>query len=131
MVIKDAVAVVLEKNGTFLLIRRAKKGQAEDYWCPITGAVEPGETQAEAVIREAREEMGLNVRPVKKVWQCYTEDKQYLIHWWYAEQLNTVVTPNPEEVKEYRWVRFEDMQKLSKMFTADLSFFKKSADGSM
>ncbi len=126
---KDAVAVVLEKNGKFLLIKRAKKGEAEDYWCPITGAVESDETQAEAVVREAKEEMGLDVKPVKKVWQCYTEDKQYLIHWWSAEQQNTTITPNPEEVKEYCWVTFAEMQQLDKMFSADLFFFKQNADG--
>lgn len=126
---KDAVAVVLEKNGKFLLIKRAKKGEAENYWCPITGAVEPGETQAQAVIREAEEEMGLDVKPLKKIWQCYTEDKQYLIHWWSAEQLNATITPDPAEVKEYCWVTFTEMQQLDKMFKADLFFFKKNADG--
>jgi 8-oxo-dGTP pyrophosphatase MutT (NUDIX family) len=121
---KDAIAVVLQKDGAFLLIKRAKKGQAEDYWCPITGAVEPGETQPEAVIREAREEMGLEVRPSHKVWQCYTQDKQYMIHWWCAELTSEHMQMNTSEVKEYRWLHYRDMQKLDKMFEEDLYFFK-------
>ena len=122
--IKDAVAVVLQKKGAFLLIRRAKKGQAEDYWCPITGAVEQGETQADAVVREAQEEMGLDVRPVKKVWQCYTQDKQYMIHWWCAELVSERIRVNPSEVKQYRWLHYRDMHTLEKMFKEDLHFFK-------
>lgn len=125
---KDAIAVVLQKNGAFLLIRRAKKGQAEDYWCPITGAVEHGETQPEAVVREAREEMGLDVRPVNKVWQCYTQDKQYLIHWWCAELVSEHIRVNKHEVKEYRWVLYRDMRKLDRMFEEDLHFFKLMSD---
>lgn len=124
MVMKDAVAVVLQKNDTFLLIKRAKRGQAEDYWCPVTGAVEPGETQAQAVVREAQEEMGLEVCPVSKVWQCYTQDKRYLIHWWSAELISEYIRVNTSEVKEYRWLHYRDMQKLDKMFREDLHFFK-------
>jgi len=122
--VKDAIAVVLKRGNAYLLIKRAKKGMAEDYWCPITGAVEPGETQAEAVVREAHEEMGLDVRPVNKVWQCYTQDKQYLIHWWCAELISEQIRVSTSEVKEYRWLQYRDMQKLDKMFKEDLHFFK-------
>ena len=123
--IKDAVAVVIKRNGKFLLIKRAKKDVAEDYWCPITGAVEQGETQAQAVIREAQEEMGLIVEPVKKVWECYTQDREYLLHWWYAELLDDNIKINKSEVKDYRWLDFGEMQKIEKMFSADLHFFKE------
>ena len=67
---RDAVAVVVTKNGRFLLIKRAKEGEAEDFWCPITGAVEDGETQKQAAVREASEEMGIRVDPVRKIWEC-------------------------------------------------------------
>jgi 8-oxo-dGTP pyrophosphatase MutT (NUDIX family) len=122
---KQAVAVVIKKDNKFLLIKRAKKGAAEDYWCPITGAVEQGETQEHAVIREAKEEMGIIVKPIKKVWECFTEDKEYLLHWWYVELINDKIKINPEEVKEYQWVDYTQMQKIDKMFRADLKFFRE------
>lgn len=124
---KDAVAVVLKKGDMYLLIRRAKHGTAEDYWCPITGAVEHGETQAQAVVREAAEELGIRVRPIKKVWQCPTDDGDYVLHWWHACLVNDRIVVDPNEVKEYRWLTFEDMQRLEKMFDADRVFFKSIA----
>lgn len=107
------------------MIKRAKKDIAEDYWCPITGAVEQGESQAQAVIREAQEEMGLIVESVKKVWECFTDDKKYLLHWWQVKLLNDTVKINKSEVKDYRWLDFGEMQKIEKMFSADLHFFKE------
>ena len=126
---KDAVAVVIKRNERFLLIKRAKKGFAEDYWCPITGTVENSETQAQAVKREAWEEMGINVKPIKKVWECFTDDEQYLLHWWWVRLINDEIKIYPDEVKDYRWVNAYEMQNIGKMFKADLKFFKEIANG--
>jgi len=124
---KDAVAVVLKKGEKYLLIRRAKHGTAEDYWCPVTGAVEDGESQAQAVAREAGEELGIKVRPVKKVWECLTDDKEYLLHWWHAILKDDTITANPDEVKEYCWLTYSEMLQLQKMFDADRKFFREIA----
>lgn len=126
---KQAVAVVIKSGDKFLLIKRAKKGEAEDYWCPITGAIENGESQEQAVVREASEEMGLVVIPIKKVWECYTEDKEYLLHWWSAELTDTkiAIRMNPDEVKDYQWVCYKEMKNIGKMFKADLDFFERTS----
>ena len=124
---KQAVAVVIKTGDRFLLIKRAKKGMAEDYWCPITGAIEDGETQQQAVVREAKEEMGITVIPVEKVWECYTEDKEYILHWWTVKMIEGRITVNPFEVKEYQWISYEQMKTLGKMFRTDLDFFKKAS----
>lgn len=121
------MAVVIKRGDKFLLIKRGKKGEAEDYWCPITGAVEDGETQKEAVKREAREEMGITVKPIKKVWQCYTEDREYLLHWWFVRLVNDKIKVNADEVKTYCWANYAEMQEIEKMFRADLKFFKEVA----
>ncbi len=124
---KDAVAVVIKKGDKFLLIKRGKRGEAEDYWCPITGAVEDGETQRQAVAREAKEEMGIIVKPIKKVWECYTEDRQYLLHWWSVRLIKDEIKVNADEVKAYCWANYAEMQGIDKMFNTDLKFFKEVA----
>jgi 8-oxo-dGTP pyrophosphatase MutT (NUDIX family) len=124
---KQAVAIVIREADRFLLIKRAKRGEAEDYWCPITGAIEPGETQEQAVIREASEEMGVTVAPIEKIWECYTEDKQYVLHWWSVRLVDDRITMNPDEVKDYQWVSYEQMKYIEKMFTADLNFFEEAS----
>ncbi|UCC12959.1 MAG: NUDIX hydrolase [candidate division WOR-3 bacterium] len=121
---RDAVAVVIKKDGRFLLIKRAKKGEAEDFWCPITGAVEDGETQEQAVVREASEEMGIRVEPIKKIWECMTHDRDYRLHWWQVDLMDGRIAQNPEEVKEYKWVTVSQMRDIEQMFEADRLFFR-------
>ncbi len=53
------VAAVVARDGRVLLARHEKGG--ESYWVLPGGAVEPGETLAGALVRELREEAGLEV----------------------------------------------------------------------
>jgi 8-oxo-dGTP diphosphatase len=54
-----AVAYIVE-NGRLLMVRRRfREGTLE--WAGPSGQVEPGETPEEAVVREVREEVGLEV----------------------------------------------------------------------
>lgn len=55
-------AVVVDAAGRLLLIRRGHAPSA-GLWSVPGGHVEPGESLAEAVVREVREETGLDVRP--------------------------------------------------------------------
>lgn len=119
--------MVLKRGERYLLIRRAKHGTAEDYWCPITGAVEDGETHAQAVKREAKEEMNIVVNPTAKVWECLTDDRQYVLHWWHAEMVQDEIVANPLEVKEFGWFTLSQMDNLPRMFDADRVFFEKIA----
>ncbi len=54
--------IVFDADGRLLLVRRGHAPSA-GLWSLPGGRVEPGETDAEAVVRELREETGLTVRP--------------------------------------------------------------------
>ncbi|MCM0674305.1 NUDIX domain-containing protein [Micromonospora phytophila] len=54
-------AVVRNADGELLLGQRADDGR----WSVVSGFVEPGEQPATAVVREVREETGLEVEPVR------------------------------------------------------------------
>ncbi|WP_037353304.1 NUDIX hydrolase [Amycolatopsis orientalis] len=54
--------IVFDDQGRLLLIQRANE-PGKGQWSLPGGRVEPGETDHEAVIRELREETGLDVRP--------------------------------------------------------------------
>lgn len=55
-------AVVVDDAGRLLLIRRGHAPSA-GLWSVPGGHVEPGESLSEAVVREVREETGLDVHP--------------------------------------------------------------------
>lgn len=70
-----ASAILFNGEGKFLLTQRMDNGQ----WCLPGGAVESGETVAEACIREVWEETGLNVR-VKRLVGVYSHPDQLIIY---------------------------------------------------
>jgi len=53
----------------YLLLKR--KPEREDFWQPVTGGLEEGETKIEALKREVREETGIarDGKETKKHWK--------------------------------------------------------------
>jgi len=63
MVIRPGVAAVIFEEGRVLLQRRDDTGR----WGLPGGGVEPGESVRQALIREVREETGLEVEPLRLI----------------------------------------------------------------
>ena len=61
LLVPAVAALIRDEEGRILLQRRADDGR----WNLPAGAVDPGESPADAVVREVREETGLRVRPVR------------------------------------------------------------------
>lgn len=100
------------------------------YWTPISGRIEPGESQAQAVIREVREEVGLRVTPLEKVWECPTDDGDFLLHWWTADLGSDQIASDqlvlaPDEVSEARWVTPQEFLQMTPTFAGDREYFQR------
>jgi 8-oxo-dGTP pyrophosphatase MutT (NUDIX family) len=118
---KSAVMIVLEQDGKFLLGKRsAWKAKAPEYWCPISGHIEINESEEEAVIREAREELGITVKPLNKFYSTRTNDKTVMLHWWRAEILEGIPALNNNENSEIRWFSREELKLLQPVFKEDI-----------
>ncbi len=59
---RHVVAAAIRKNGRYLLGKRPAGGMLGGLWEFPGGKVEPGETHEEALIREIREELGIEIR---------------------------------------------------------------------
>lgn len=104
------VAVAVRRaDGKYLLIRRSAKVLSPLKVCFPGGAIEPGETQEQAVVREMREELGVAVRPVRQVWRWDFQDKPWTLWGWVAEmEGRQELAINTEEVQEVLWLTPEE-----------------------
>ena len=58
-IVEAAAAVILRRDGSFLLGRRPEGKPYAGYWEFPGGKIEPGETAAQALVRELHEELGI------------------------------------------------------------------------
>ena len=122
--LSDAIVAVIINGDKVLLIERASGTLYKGYWAPVSGKVEPGESQEVAVIRESMEEVGLTVRPVRKVWENITTSGTYRLHWWLAEYVGGELVLDKREVSDARWVTLEEIDRF-KIFDGDREFYLK------
>ena len=59
----DVVAALVVENGKFMICQRPQNKARGLLWEFVGGKVEPGETKAQALVRECREELGATVVP--------------------------------------------------------------------
>ncbi|MEU6252945.1 NUDIX domain-containing protein [Streptomyces sp. NPDC047043] len=122
---REAIVAVLRRGDRVLAIRRGPAVARPGYWQPLSGKVEPGETQQEALVREVHEEVGLTVTPDTKVWESETDDGHFRLHWWTADATDGEVIPDPGEVADTRWVTPEEFLALTPVFEGDREFFER------
>ena len=120
---REAIVAVVRREERVLVIQRGPQARLSGFWAPLSGKLEPGETQEEALIREVHEEVGLRVSPVAKVWESQTEDGAFRLHWWTAEAEQGDVVRHPGEVSDARWVTSREFSQLQPVFEADRVFF--------
>ena len=121
----DAVIAVITKGEKVLLIQRAANIRGGGHWAPVSGEVEPGESQEAAVAREAMEEVGLTVRPIRKVWENVSTRGTFRLHWWMAEYVGGELALNLAEVSDARWLTVDEICRLDGTFEGDWEFYRK------
>jgi len=118
----QAVVAVLRRGDRLLIIKRAPGVILPGYWTPPSGRIEPGETHEQALIREVEEELGVKVTPIAKVWECPTDDGEFLLHWWTADIDSHELRLDPTEVADVRWVTCDEFLGLEPTFSGDRDF---------
>jgi NAD+ diphosphatase len=99
-----AVTMLVQVEDRCLLSRRV--GSPENRWSALAGFLEPGETPEQAVIREAREETGVDVTRVEYVAsQPWPFPAALMIGFWAFADAAAAreLTPEPGELVEARW----------------------------
>jgi len=125
---RGAVAIVV-RDGRLLVIRRSRHVVAPGTYCFPGGAIEQGESEAEALTRECREELHADVRPVRRLWQCTTSWGVWLA-WWLCEMPpGQTPIPNPAEVESVCWCTPAEMAGLPDLLESNRIFLERWAAG--
>jgi ADP-ribose pyrophosphatase YjhB (NUDIX family) len=103
-----AGAVVIQDARVLLIQRRQPEGSL--LWTLPSGKVEPGEAPADAAAREALEETGVIVEPVKLLGERLHPDSGRLMVYVACRLLSGVArVASPREVSEVAWVRLGEI----------------------
>lgn len=106
-------AVIQDEGGRLLLVKRARP-PAEGRWSLPGGRVEPGETDEAALVREVREETGLDVRVGALVGRVQRPGPGGVVYD-IADHACTVTGGHPaagDDAADLRWVSSEDVRAL-------------------
>jgi len=109
-----AVFMMLIKNNELLMIQRATTRWMDGFWSLPAGSLDPNEDVLSAVIRETREEVGVNINKesVKLVNVMHTnvEEKDWLnlifmTNEWEGEPKNM----EPDKCDEIKWASYDEL----------------------
>ena len=125
---RDAVVVVFKENEKYLFIRRSQVETRSGYWHPVSGGVERGESQRDALVREVSEEIGVQAIPIKKVNESKTDCGFFTLHWWTARIQSGTPKIASDEIDAVRWMSIEQYRKLRLIFEEDIPILTGIAD---
>ena len=118
---RGAVAIMVQ-DGRMLVIRRSRHVIAPLAYCFPGGGIEEGETEEAAAVREVQEEIGIPIRPLRRLWECTTAWNVHLA-WWLAEMdPAAVAVPNPREVASIHWFTPREMASLPDLLDSNREF---------
>lgn len=111
-----AVYLFFEKDGKFLIARRCNTGYQDGNYNVPSGHVEAGETILEAAVREAKEEVGVDIRPEDlefihasyRVKHDYTDNRAdyfFKLSRWSGD----IVNAEPEKCDDLKWVSIDEL----------------------
>jgi len=111
MVVHVAVAVIINQDDEFLITKRSADQHQGDKWEFPGGKVENNETSQEALCREIREELGIEIQSATHITDIihdYVDDNKkvlldvYEVKSWLGE-------PQGLEGQPIRWVKRNDL----------------------
>ena len=118
------VAIQRETDGRWLMIRRS-----EHVYMPLTvafpgGGIEPGESFEEAAVREAKEELGLDVRLGERVWDWLSPDRPLRLVGFRGEVVGGELEPDPQEVAAVLWMTAAEAATDPDVLPGSMGFFE-------
>lgn len=106
------VAIIINSDGKLLLLKEARDIY-NGAWAPPHGRCEVDDrTEENAVIREMKEETGLNVRPIRKLYTQHADSKVATVSFWLVRDIGGRLVIDPKESSDSGWFSIDEALKL-------------------
>ncbi len=120
---------MVNRGGRLLVIRRSRQVVAPGAICFPGGGIEAGESETDALVREVREELGVTVTPLRRLWQCVTPWNVDLA-WWSAElAAEAQLALNAAEVESTHWMAPEEILAAADLLASNRDFLQAIVRG--
>ncbi|MBS1690751.1 MAG: (deoxy)nucleoside triphosphate pyrophosphohydrolase [Actinobacteria bacterium] len=110
MAVRIVVAGALIADGALLVAQRARPAELAGLWELPGGKVAAGESDAEALVRELREELGVDVTVGARLGAEVVLDTVTVLRAYLVTQ--TAGTPHPHDHRALRWVTLRELHAL-------------------
>lgn len=106
------VAAVLMKGQRVLCVKRQHQPFKGMYGLP-GGHKQPNETDTEALIREVKEETGLEIKtqpkPIGIIEYTISDEETYTVTYYTATIISGTPTPQPNEITDIKWMTTREL----------------------
>jgi 8-oxo-dGTP pyrophosphatase MutT (NUDIX family) len=106
---KGVVVAMRRADGRWLMVRRSATVERAPLKVGFPGGeIEPGESHHQAIVRDMREELGVEVRPGELVWEVDLPDRPWTLFGYTAELITHDLRPAASEIAEVLWLTAEE-----------------------
>lgn len=92
--------------------------------------MEAGETIEDALVREYQEELGIQIKPVRQIWESVTSWR-CKVHWWQVTADTFEFQIDPEEVEAFAWMRMEELIQCGDLLESNREFLERVCAGEL
>jgi 8-oxo-dGTP diphosphatase len=125
---RGAVAVIRHAD-RLLVIRRSQHVVAPGAYCFPGGGIEADETVEMALVRELREELNVDVLPLRPIWRSVTPWRVELDWWLVRLAPDADPRPTPAEVESFHWHTIGELSGLPDLLESNRQFLAALARG--